>query len=123
MALAALIVLAAAAQATDTDALLNRYRDQTRAELRCTETADRDEILVCGARAADRFRVPLTTQVAGDPRHEGVYQEAERLQAKTTRCQDMSLFLVGCGMAGVSSGVSFGAGGFERGYVFRPLAQ
>lgn len=121
--LAALMILTAAAQATGPDALIDRYRDKTRAEIRCAETVDRDEILVCGARSADRFRAPLIAHVAGDPRHEGVYETAARLQARTTPCQDMSLFLVGCGMAGVSAGVGFGPGGFERGYAFRPLAE
>lgn len=123
MVLAALMAMMAAAQGDDADALLAAYREKTRAEIRCTETAELDEILVCGARTADRFRLPLVEYQAGDPRHEGVYEQAERLQAKTTRCQDHSVFLVGCGMVGVSSGISFGAGGFERGYVFRPLAK
>lgn len=106
----------------DVAALIDRYREQTRAEIRCEQTSARDEILVCGARRADRYRVPFIAYEAGDPRHEGVYEQAERLQAKTTPCHDHSAYLVGCGMVGVSATSRFGAGGFS-GPRLRPLAR
>ncbi len=100
-------------------ALIERYREKTRAEIRCVQTTDKDEILVCGARDADRYRLPFIAYDAGDPNHEGVYEEAERLQAKTTPCQDHSAYLVGCGMVGVS--MTVGGRGTRIGGV-RPLA-
>ena len=97
------------AQAASVGAALDRYREETRVSVSCTTPAG-GEIVVCGRRSADRYRVPLTEYAAGDPAHEGVPAERERLLARTNNCQEHSLFLVGCGMAGVSVSTSGGFG-------------
>ncbi|WP_174278739.1 hypothetical protein [Sphingomonas bacterium] len=79
-----------------------------------------DEVTVCGARRADRFRVPFTVVDPGDPAHEAVMAERTRLLHRTSPLSDLSLFEVGGGMAGVSITV----GGRGTGHVagWRPLA-
>jgi len=105
--MAPMLVLLAAAASSDA-ALLAAYRAKTRAEVRCDATASSSEILVCGRRNADRYRVPFVTITPGDPAHEGVPQERYRLQARTTPCQDRGPFLVGCGSVGI--GLKAGGG-------------
>jgi hypothetical protein len=83
------------------------YEDKTRGDARCAAPAGND-VVVCGRRTADRYRVPLIEHDAGDPYHEGVPAERERLLARTNNCQEHSTFLVGCGMAGVSVSSSHG---------------
>ena len=114
-----LALLALASDGSAVIALLAEYRDKTRAEYRCAQSQDPGEIMVCGARRADRYRVPLVIADSGDPRHEGVFDAAERLQAKTTPCQDKGPFLIGCGMVGVT--MSTNNRGTKLGGV-RPLA-
>lgn len=103
----------------DVEEALKAYREKTSAEIRCRQTREHDEILVCAARDSDRYRLPLIEIDPGDRQHEGVFEEAARLQARTNKCQDLSLFLVGCGAAGI--GLSVGAGG-SRFQGLRPLA-
>lgn len=117
--LAAALMLMLAAD--DSVAILAEYRARTNADIRCRDTTDNGEIIVCGARAADRYRLPFIIYDAGDPRHEGVMAERERLQAQTTPCAEHSAFLVGCGMAGVHASARFGSDGIT-GARLRPLA-
>lgn len=118
MLITLLLQLAAAEGAADR--LLAQHRLLTTVAVRCPERSDPDEVVVCGRRRADHFRLPLeVVPDAGDPRHEGVPAERERLQGKTNNCQEMRYFLVGCGMVGV--GVSTGAGG-TRILTARPLS-
>ena len=91
----------------DPDALIASARARIAAEHRCDYTSTTD-VTVCGMRGADRFRVPLVAYDPGDPAHEGVPAERERLLHRTTPVQDLGPFQVGGGMAGVS--VSSGAG-------------
>ena len=81
------------------------YRAKTRASLSCLATQETGEVVVCALRNADQYRVPFTTIVAGDPKREGVDAERERYFAKTTPCQDMGPFLIGCGKVGVTATV------------------
>ncbi len=98
-----LVLLDAPAMAAET-----RYRAMTSATPACSHP-DGDDVVVCGRRSADRYRAPLVVHDAGDPMYEGVPAERERLFARTDNCQEKSLFLVGCGSAGVKATV--GAGG------------
>lgn len=84
------------------------YRTLTSATPACSHP-DGADVVVCGRRTADRYRAPLIVHDAGDPRYEGVPAERERLFARTSNCQEKSLFLVGCGSFGVKATV--GAGG------------
>ncbi|CAN5431076.1 hypothetical protein BH10PSE15_BH10PSE15_07960 [soil metagenome] len=86
-------------------AALARYKTLTRARPVCTRPSGAD-ILVCGRRAADRYRVPLVVHDPGDPMHEGVRAERERLFARTSNCAEKSIFLVGCGAVGVTGRVN-----------------
>jgi hypothetical protein len=78
---------------------------------RCTRPADAREIMVCGRRNADRYRVPFTGYAVGDPRSETLAGERVRLQHQTTTCQDLGPFQIKCGMVGVHTSVGFGEGG------------
>ena len=99
---------------------LATYWTATSVEPHCNQAAG-NEIMVCGRRAADRYRVPFIVYEKGDPRAEGFWGERERIQHQTTPCQNLSIFLVGCGAVGVSAKVGFGAGGLTTPRL-RPLA-
>lgn len=86
--------------------MMAHYAELTRGDPDCRRAQAGDEIVVCGRRDADRYRVPLVEPAAGDRRVESVAAERERYQYKRTPCQNYELFLVGCGMVGVSVGVT-----------------
>jgi len=94
------------------------YHALTSVSPRCRGAERADDIIVCGRRGADRWRVPFVEPTAGDPGNETVMGERERLQAKSNQCLDRGPFLIGCGMAGV--GMVVGLGG--QGVRMRPLA-
>lgn len=104
--------------AQDTAPLLDRARQMLSVEQRCPREESTD-VTVCGLRRSDRYRVPLVIYAAGDPAHEGVPAERERLLHRTNPIQDLSPFLVGGGMVGVKATV--GAGGTQVA-TLRPLA-
>ncbi|MBI0473915.1 hypothetical protein D9601_00870 [Sphingomonas sp. MA1305] len=85
---------------------------------KCTYDRDRTDITVCGRRNADRFRVPILVHEPGDPRHETVPAERERLLARSNPVKDLSPFLVGGGM----TGVTVSSTGAVTGATYRPLA-
>lgn len=116
MMIAALLVLLQAPPATADDAM-ERYRRKTAAGPRCAAAEDPQEVMVCGRRDADRYRVPLIERDPADPKNEGVPAERERMLARTDNCEEKSIFLVGCGKVGVS----VGTGGFHLAGE-RPLA-
>ncbi|WP_267396090.1 MULTISPECIES: hypothetical protein [unclassified Sphingomonas] len=98
--------------------LLARASTLTAAERPCVINRESTDITVCGRRDADRFRVPFIVHDAGDPRHESVGAERERLLHRTNPVEDLSPFLVGGGMAGVTASTSGGVGGMRD----RPIA-
>lgn len=101
----------------DPAASLVTYRALTSVEPRCAR-ASGEEIMVCGRRQADRWRIPFIAYSVGDPRAEGLPAERVRIQHETTPCQDMGPFLVGCGMVGVTVGTSLDGAPLR----LRPLA-
>ncbi len=119
--LVSFLLLAAAPEITVAD-ILDSYWAHTRADIQCTNPNPGDEIMVCGARKADRYRVPLIGYELGDPRGETVEAERERLQHRTTACQDRGPFLIGCGFVGVTGHASFGAAGIGT-PTLRPMAR
>jgi hypothetical protein len=90
--------------ATSVDDAMARYREQTVAGPRCAVARSDTDITVCGRRNADRYRVPLVIHDAGDPKYQGVPADRERLLARTSNCEEKSIFLVGCGKVSVSVG-------------------
>ena len=88
-------------------------------EPRCSESPSSADVVVCGRRRADRYRLPLVMHDAGDPRHEGVPEERARLLARTSPLQQRGASLAGGGMAGMHA-VTGGRGTQVAG--LRPLA-
>ncbi len=103
MTVVALLILLQSAPGASDDAMA-RYRQKTTAGPRCASAEDAQEVLVCGRRDADRYRVPLVERDPADPKNEGVPMERERMLARTSNCEEKSIFLIGCGKAGVSVG-------------------
>lgn len=107
------------ALALEAETVLATYQEKTRAERGCPEVRDSSDVSVCGLRTADRFRVPFLAPDPGDPLHEAVAKERQRYLARTTRCEEKSLFLIGCGAFGLNATV----GGGEPGVQVRPMAK
>lgn len=78
---------------------------------RCIYNPNATDITICGRRQADRFRVPFVVHDPGDPRHEAVRVERDRLLNRTNPVKDLTPFLVGGGMAGVTVSSSTGVSG------------
>lgn len=97
-----LVLLLLAPTAVDDAATILANSHAVIAGERCTGDPNVTDITICGRRRADRFRVPFLVQDAGDPRHEAVAVERDRLLHRTNPVQDLSPFLVGGGMAGVT---------------------
>ncbi len=114
--MAALLTLALAAPASAD--LIETYREQTSVEPRC-RAAQGDEIMVCGRREADRYRVPLVPPpTPGDPKARGVHEERSRLIATETSCQQRGPYVYGCGKVGFTVTTKIGSGPVK----VRPLA-
>lgn len=115
------IVALLGAMPAQADVAIDRYRSVTSVEPRCARPTDGREILVCGARRADRWRVPFLGYDAGDPRAEGVSAERNRLSAAPRMPCGQGAIIADCGgMIGVKASVGFGASGTET--RLRPLA-
>lgn len=112
LAVAALLAVPATAEQ------LERYAALTSVEPRCKTPTDSREILVCGARRADRWRAPFVGYDLGDPRGETVEGERKRLAAEPPRKCGNEWVLRNCGAVGAS--VSTRLNG-ER-LALRPLA-
>lgn len=94
------------------DDVMATYRARTAAEHRCVATPNSTDITVCGKRQADRFRVPFVGG-ANENRTDDVPFEREAMLHRTTPIDDLSPFLVGGGMAGVSVSTRRGVGGYK----------
>lgn len=111
VALSMLLTAVAAPVAAQEGDAMATYREKTQGGIVCRETAAEDEIIVCGLRAADRYRTPIVQRQTGDPTIQDVPAERQRLITKNTPCQDRGPFLIGCGMVGVSASTAIGPGG------------
>lgn len=86
--------------APETSALIDRLRAATRVEIACDRAHDRDEILVCGRREADkRYRVSF---VDTDPRDAVPAERSRLLAPKLSTCGRVGAFFSECGFVGVS---------------------
>ena len=110
----------------DPDALVARVRALTAIEQPCPVDRNASDVTVCGRRNADRFRVPLLAErEPGATLLNNASAERAALLHRTTPIQNLSPFLVGGGLAGVTAGTSFGPGadsGKASVYGARPLA-
>ena len=113
--------LAVPAQAAEPP-VVQKYLAMTRVEPRCSAPKAGNEIIVCGRRRADRWRVPFVGYEAGDPRNEAVSGERNRLASEPRPpCGTTAFFSTSaCGMVGVSASVGIGPGG---GLKVRKLAD
>jgi len=103
-------------------AIMDKYYEATAVAVRCVRPADSREIVVCGRRAADRWRVPFVGYTIGDPRGESVSGERNRLASEPKqKCGNTAFFgQAGCGgMVGVSTRIDLGSGT----PTWRPLAD
>jgi len=115
------LVLIIAGQSASVETAVAHYQAITAAGPHCGTPDNSTDIIVCSRRNADRYRLPLIEPSSGDPKIQDVPGERERLFARTSNCQEKSLFLVGCGSVGVGAKVGFGPGGLY-GARLRPLA-
>ncbi|MFM9977584.1 MAG: hypothetical protein ACKVOP_06010 [Sphingomonadaceae bacterium] len=116
------VLTASGPASADPAPILEKYYEATAVAVRCVRPADSREIVVCGRRAADRWRVPLIEYAAGDPRTESVSGERNRLASEPKQsCGNTAFFgQAGCGgMVGVSTRLDLGGGSA----VLRPLAD
>ena len=117
----ALVATAPTAAFAETDtADVERYRTLTSVEPRCVRPSNDSEILVCGTRRADRWRVPFVGYDAGDPRGETIEGERKRLASEPPRKCGNEWALRNCGSVGVATTIGFGASGSD--IRWRPLA-
>jgi len=115
------ILLVLAGQSAGAQAALVHYRAVTAVGPHCEIAGSGTDITVCARRNADRYRLPLIEPTPGNPKTQDVPGEREQLFARTSNCQEKSLFLVGCGKVGVGMKAGFGPGGIYGAQV-RPLA-
>lgn len=113
------LCLTSPVSATPVDAL-ETYQKLTSVEPRCIRPADDREILVCGARRADRWRVPFIGYDAGDPRAESVEGERKRVSAAPKVPCGQGAIIADCG-GGV--GVKYTTNFTAEGERLRPLAK
>ena len=115
------LMVSASANAGRADQNLARYEALTRVAVRCAAPQSTRDILVCGNRRADRWRVPFLLKDPGDPSIQNVPGERAALITRPTPCQERGPFLVGCGSGvGVHLSTSFGPGSTPQ---LRPLAE
>lgn len=105
-----LLLLALAFQSApvpvDPQAAMRAYRENTRAAIACSQTAEPDEVTICALREADKkYRVPFVTARAED----NCPAQTERVLEDTMfQCGVSGPFLTQCGgMVGVTVGVGF----------------
>lgn len=99
---------------------LETYQKLTSVEPRCVRPSSDREILVCGARRADRWRVPYIGYDAGDPRAESVEGERKRVSAAPKVPCGQGAIIADCG-GGV--GLKYTTNFTSEGERLRPLAR
>ena len=118
---AAIIAMVATPASSQERASIRKYDELTRVEPRCSAPRAGSEIVVCGRRKADRWRVPFVGYDTGDPRAESVKASRERISADDPPKCGNAAILAGCGFVGVNIGASFGVE--ASGLRLRPLAD
>ena len=105
MLLLSMMLLAGAQDGDAVDASMTNYRRLTRADVPCDRPKRDDEIVVCGAREADKYRVPFVS--AGRTR-DSVPTRTSYLTTDFGRppCGE-GAFLSQCGAVGISTTIGF----------------
>lgn len=114
-----LTVAAAFPLAAKTPDSLDTYQRMTSVEPRCTRPSSDREIIVCGNRRADRWRVPYIGYETGDPRGESVEGERKRVSAAPKVPCGQGAIIADCG-GGV--GLKYTTNFTSEGERLRPLA-
>ena len=87
----------------------------------CRTPRNDREIVVCGRRQGDRYRVPFVGYEPGDPRGESVTGERNRLASAPAPKCGLGAVLANCGSVGVNVGTRVGVSG--GGLKLRPLGE
>jgi len=106
----AALTIATPARAQSAEAALEDYREKTSVTVRCTQPAG-EQIVVCGRRAADKWRVPFVGFDSGDPRGRSVSDDRNRLASEPPVKCGIEAFLRNCGSVGVTVGTRFNSDG------------
>ena len=99
------VILLAAQDGDQVAASMSNYRVMTRADVPCERPSDSDEIVVCGAREADKYRVPFVS--AGRTRDSVPARTSYLTQDFGKPACGGAAFLQDCGMVGVSLTMGF----------------
>ena len=117
MLLLSMMLLAAGQDGDQVQSAVSNYRTLTRADVPCERPRASDEIIVCGAREADKYRVPFVS--AGSTR-DSVPTRTSYLTKDFGAAEcGQGAFMVRCGGVGVS--MTFGFDGSAT--VKRELAH
>lgn len=108
MLLFSVMLLVAAQDGDQVEAAVTNYRQLTRADVACERPKADDEIVVCGAREADKYRVPFVS--AGRARDSVPARTAYLTTDFGKPACGLSAFLSGCGAVGVSVTMGFDGG-------------
>ena len=100
--------------------VIDHYQQLTQVTVHgCAKPASSHEILVCGNRRADHWRVPFLDYDAGDPRGETVSMERNRLASQPQLRCGLTLFTNNCkGKVGIGYSSNFATSG-----RLRPLGE
>ena len=105
MLLLSMMLLIGAQDGDQVGAAVTNYRTMTRADVPCERPKADDEIVVCGAREADKYRVPFVS--AGRGRDSVPARTAYLTQDFGKSSCGTGAFLKDCGAVGVSVTLGF----------------
>lgn len=108
MLLFSVMLLMAAQDGDQVTAAVTNYRQLTRADVPCERPKADDEIIVCGAREADKYRVPFVS--AGRTRDSVPARTAYLTTDFGKPACGLGAFLSGCGAVGISVSMGFDGG-------------
>ena len=100
MLLLSMMLLIGGQDGDQVDSAVTNYRTLTRADVPCERPKKDDEIIVCGAREADKYRVPFVS--AGRTRDSVPARTAYLTQDFGATACGQGAFMVRCGGVGVS---------------------
>ena len=108
MLLLSMLLLMGAQDGDQVTMAVTNYRTLTRADVPCERPNGDDEIVVCGAREADKYRVPFVS--AGRTRDSVPARTAYLTSDFGKPACGLGAFLSGCGAVGVSVSMGFDGG-------------